>query len=102
MTSNKAYNISILCRLKRIPVDSDEAKEFQSWTVLRLLNAIKDMREQRVKELCERRGIDMDSKQVGALAEWTVGKLMDSLDEPEPEPEQIDISITRRVGCVHI
>ena len=96
MTSNKAYNISILCRLKRISVDSEEAREFEKWTILKLLNAIKEIREQRVMELCSRQGVELDSKQVGT---WAIAKLMDKLDEPE---EHFDTSITRRLGCVHI
>jgi hypothetical protein len=100
MTSNKSYNISILCRLKRIPRDSDEAREFESWTVLKLLNAIKEIREQRVGELCDLHKIELDSKQAKAYREWTVSKLMDKLDEP-PEEEEYDPSITRRLGCVH-
>ena len=63
MTNNKAYNISVLCRLKRIPTDSDEADEMKKWTVLKLLNAIKEIREQRVGELCDHRGVELDSKQ---------------------------------------
>lgn len=99
MTSNKAYNVSILCKLKRIPRDSEEAREFESWTVLKLLNAIKEIREQRVGELCDRHKIELDSKQGRAYREWAVSKLMDTLDEPEEE--EYDPSITRRVGCVH-
>jgi len=100
MTNNKAYNISVLCRLKRIPTDSDEADEMKKWTVLKLLNAIKEIREQRVGELCDHRGVELDSKQACTFREWTVSKLMDALDTP-PE-EEFDVSITRRVGCVHI
>jgi hypothetical protein len=100
MTTNKTYNISILCRLRRILVDSDEAQEFQSWTILKLLNAIKQIRETRVVELCDRKKVEVDSKQGKTIGEWTVSKLMDTLDEPEEE--DFDVSITRRVGCVHI
>lgn len=99
MTNNKAYNVSILCRLKRISKDSDEAREFEKWTVLKLLNAIKETREHRVSELCVRCDLDLDSKQANTIREWTISKLMDKLDEPE---EEYDTSITRRVGCVHI
>ena len=100
MTTNKAYNISILCRLRRIAVDSEEAVEFGSWTVLKLLNAIKESREARVMEMCDRKKIEMDSKQAKTIRDWTVSKLMDELDEPEDD--EFDVSITRRVGCVHI
>ena len=67
--------------------------------MLKLLNAIKEIREQRVGELCDRHKIELDSKQAKAYREWTVSKLMDMLDEPEEE--EYDPSITRRAGCVH-
>lgn len=44
MTNSKAYNIKILCELKGIDPDSDEAKSYSSWKVLDLLNAIRDAR----------------------------------------------------------
>lgn len=100
MTNNKAYNVSILCRLKGVSRDSGEAGEFEKWTVLKLLNAIKEAREQRVRELCDRRGVELDSTQANTFREWTVSKLMDKLDEPVEE--EFDVSITRRTGCVHI
>ena len=99
MTSNKAYNISILCRLRRIAIDSEEAIELKTWTILKLLNAIKETREQRCAELCTRMEIEVDSKQAKTIRDWTVSKVMDTLDTPDDE---VDISITRRVGCVHI
>ena len=46
MTNSKAYNIKILCELKGIDPDSEEAKSFSSWKVLDLLNAIRDARTQ--------------------------------------------------------
>ena len=95
MTSNKAYNISILCQLRGIPRDSEEARVFESWTILKLLNAIKEIKEQRVLEMCSRMDIEADT-----VRGWTVSKLMNKLSEPEEE--EFDPSITRRVGCVHI
>lgn len=44
MTNSKAYNIKILCELKGIEPDSEEAKTFCNWKVIDLLNAIKDAR----------------------------------------------------------
>jgi hypothetical protein len=102
MTSNKAYNISILCRLQRISRDSEGAIEYEKWTVLKLLNAIKEIRESRVKDLCAHHRVETDSKQADTFREWTVSKLMDALDEPsEEEEDEYDPSITRRIGCVH-
>lgn len=46
MTNSKAYNIKILCELKGIDPDSEEANSFSSWKVLDLLNAIRDTREE--------------------------------------------------------
>ena len=95
MTSNKAYNIATLCQLKGIPVDSEEAKAFESWTILKLLNAIKELKEQRSIQVSNHLGIDTDT-----VRGWTINKIMGKLNEEKNE--DFDTSITRRVGCVHI
>lgn len=45
MTGSKNHQVRILCGLKGIDLDSDEAQEFYNWSVLDLLNAIKAERE---------------------------------------------------------
>jgi hypothetical protein len=45
MTRNKAYNIRLLCKYRGIDVDSLEAQEFKDWSILQLLNAIKEAKE---------------------------------------------------------
>lgn len=45
MTSSKSHQVRILCGLRNIDVDSEEAQEFYKWSVLELLNAIKAERE---------------------------------------------------------
>ena len=44
MTRNKAYNIRLLCKYRGIELDSLEAQEFEDWSVLQLLNAIREAR----------------------------------------------------------
>jgi len=45
MTNSKSYNIMVLCNLKGIDKDSEEAEQMKSWTVLQLLNAINEERQ---------------------------------------------------------
>ena len=51
-------------------MESEEAEDMKSWTVLQLLNAIKAERDARKK--------------------------------PEGPDDDIDVSLSRRVGCEHI
>ena len=47
--NSKALNITTLCNLRGISLESEEAEEMKSWTVLQLLNAIKAERDARKK-----------------------------------------------------
>jgi hypothetical protein len=72
MTSSKNHQVRILCGLKGIDLDSDEAQEFYNWSVLDLLNAIKAEREaSKPKEV------------------------------PRDEEEEEDFSFAHRAGCRH-
>ena len=66
--NSKAYNITTLCNLRGISIESEEAESMKTWTVLQLLNAIKAERDAR---------------------------------KAPPEPDEMDISISRLVGCQH-
>lgn len=69
--NNKAFNINTLCELRGIDSNSEEAVAMKEWTVLQLLNAIKEERDNRKRK-----------------------------PEPEPEVvEEDDISLSSRVGC---
>lgn len=68
--NSKALNITTLCNLRGISLESEEAEDMKSWTVLQLLNAIKAERDARKK--------------------------------PEGPDDDIDVSLSRRVGCEHI
>jgi hypothetical protein len=50
MTKNKALNVDTLCKLRNIDPMSDEAQEFYTWSVLQLLNAIKEERDNKKQE----------------------------------------------------
>ena len=45
MTKNKALNVDTLCKLRNIDPNSEEAQEYYTWSVLQLLNAIKEERD---------------------------------------------------------
>ena len=45
--NNKAFNINTLCELRGIDNTSEEALAMKDWTVLKLLNAIKEERDAR-------------------------------------------------------
>jgi len=45
MTNSKAYNTRIYCKLKDIELESDEAKEFLTKTILEQLTTIKFIRD---------------------------------------------------------
>jgi len=47
MTNNKKYQVNVLCGLRNIDVESEEAQEFYKWSVLDLLNAIREAREEK-------------------------------------------------------
>ena len=47
MNNNKNYQVKILCGLRNIEVDSEEAQEFYKWSILDLLNAIRAAREEK-------------------------------------------------------
>lgn len=71
--NSKALNITTLCNLRGISLESEEAEEMKSWTVLQLLNAIKAERDARKKP-----------------------------EVPEVPEDEFDVSLSRRVGCEHI
>lgn len=45
MTHSKSYNIMVLCNLRGIEQNSEEAEQMKSWSVLELLNAINEERQ---------------------------------------------------------
>ena len=45
MTKNKSYNITLLCNLRGIDKDSEEAEHMKTWSVLQLLTAIDEERK---------------------------------------------------------
>lgn len=53
MTSSKSHQVRILCGLRKIDLDSEEAQEFYNWSVLELLNAIKKEREPKEIQVVE-------------------------------------------------
>jgi hypothetical protein len=54
MTNNKNYQVKILCGLRNIDVESEEAQQFYKWSILDLLNAIREAREEKKpKVVCE-------------------------------------------------
>ncbi len=53
MTNSKSHQVKILCGLRNIDIDSEEAQVFFTWSVLDLLVAIKKEREDQKKPVVE-------------------------------------------------
>jgi|TARA_R110000803_G_scaffold107644_1_gene175794 hypothetical protein len=59
-----------------------------------------------IMTLCKLRGIDRDSEEAEDMKNWTVLQLLNAIQEArnsstEDPEEEIDISLTRRIGCEH-
>ena len=60
--NNKAFNINTLCELRGIDRASEEALAMKEWTVLQLLNAIKEERDARKNKEEEDEDISLSSR----------------------------------------
>lgn len=70
MTNSKSHQVRILCGLKGIDMESEEAKEFYNKTVVELITEIKKLREGKAET-----------------------------ESSESEEEEEDYSFASRAGC---